>query len=225
MEFLLAVLTFVALVLLLAGTVMVTRAAFRVNVLWGLAVIIVPFAFIAFWFKYWPESKRSAIILIASFVIFVPIVVHYSDKIPLGDIDAQLAMLEAANTPPPITEPTPPEDTPTAEATPESSDNTLLALQRAAREAKQAELDNPKVDVQKIEPPVRSSSSPKQIPPSRLSEYLGSRVEVLLNDGRNREGVLESVRAGIIQIQETVGTGTVSFSIPVKSIKSATVSE
>ncbi len=226
METLLAILAVVALVLLLTGTVMVTRTAFRVNVMWGLAVIIIPFAFVAFWFKYWPESKRSAITLIASFIIFIPIVAHYADKIPLGDIDAELQMLDAATAPPPVVEPAPKEDTPASEEPPEITDSTLSALQRAAREAKQAELENPKVEVQPIEPPrARSSSGPKQIPPARLPEYLGSIVELRLKDGRNREGMLESVRAGAVQLQQNVGSGTVSFSIPIKSIESATVNE
>jgi hypothetical protein len=73
---------------------------------------------------------------------------------------------------------------PEAPAGTESVDSTLSALQRAARAAREAELAQPKIEEQKLEPLQRARSGPTRIAPTALAEYIGSAVELQLKDGR-----------------------------------------
>ncbi len=53
----------------LAGSIVVAVAAFRVSVLWGVLVLLVPFAFVVFLIRYWEQGKRGFMISAAGLVL------------------------------------------------------------------------------------------------------------------------------------------------------------
>jgi hypothetical protein len=128
----------------------------------------------------------------------------------------------AAVPPPSESAPTEPAD---AAAGTDAADSTLSALQRAARAAREAEEAKPKIEVERLEPLQRAPSVPTRIATDQLGEYIGSNLQLQLRDGKTREGILESVRGGVAKFQQTVGSGTITFSVPVTSIKTAMLAD
>jgi hypothetical protein len=56
---------------LLVGGIMFLVAAFRVSALWGVAVLLIPFAGLVFLFKHWPAAKRPFLVQVAGTVLLV----------------------------------------------------------------------------------------------------------------------------------------------------------
>ena len=216
----------ISVLLLIIGAAMTVVAAFRVSPGWGFANLFVPGANFVFWYKYWPQSKRGVVILLvgAFLLAFLALLPKSEDAAP------EPTVAEPAATPPALATPAPSASESPATAPPESPisepvDNTISALQRAAREARQAEMQEEKYEVEKLEPLQTGPSGPLKISPNELADYIGSPIELVMKDGRQREGVLESVRGGVAQFQNTVGSGSVSFKVPLSSIKTATLQE
>jgi len=53
------------------GGILFLVAAFRESVLWGVAVLFIPFAGMVFLFKYWDEAKRAILLQVLGFLVAV----------------------------------------------------------------------------------------------------------------------------------------------------------
>jgi len=83
MVFLSALVYFLVGVCVIAGSVSIVVAAFRHSLGWGLAVIFVPFAFIAFAISYWSEVRSAFFITLAPLGAVIALVVVAALVVPL----------------------------------------------------------------------------------------------------------------------------------------------
>jgi hypothetical protein len=214
-----------------ASFIWLAIVAFKQHILWGLAVLFVPFAPIVFAIMYWHDSKKPFLINLASSVLAVMLVFGAGGTALLMgarmapemmadagmefEPDSNAAYVLAEATPPPAPQ-SGPVSLPSHERDTSRDDRDALAITLQPTsphlEASQAGMASPMR---------RSRRSPgDEIPLDEIDEtYVGSVLRVVSRDGLDSNARLTTVTPTTLSFERDVGIGTVAFDLSHREIE------
>jgi len=196
-----------AMLLLLASSIFgiwMLVLSFRTSVMWGLAVLFLPFAVVVFAIVHWQECKKPFLwymgTSVAGFMlIFMTVGAAVGEAAQMA-AEEQAQMMESEQSDPvdwdqelakPDSAPVDPYPSPSA------------SVQRPMRPA-------PSTPV--MRDPSRVLPGGK-IKLSQAGDYIGERVRVIAHDGRLMKGELKEVRTDRLIIEQELRAGFVSFDV------------
>ncbi|MBZ5637384.1 MAG: hypothetical protein LAO51_01360 [Acidobacteriia bacterium] len=197
----------VAAVVSLAGTVMFAIAAFRVSLMWGFLVLLVPFAGLVFLVKFWPLAKRGFLVGLAGSGIAVAGYLVLSIGIASA-AKAQLAKLADPSPPgterprlvarPAVVEPA---------ASPSSRDRNLKGRFAGAGGGRGL--------------PEASSelADPSEIRPRDLPRHVGEDLRFVAKAGGSVWGKLVAVKPNALTIERLVHGGSVRYDLAMTDLR------
>lgn len=214
----------------LVGGVMFTVAAFRRSTLWGLAVILIPFAGLVFLAKHWQDVKISVFIMAGGFAascvaaIALPGLLadrayeqasasldytEFRSEAPRGYRVPESSGVEADATggslfddPAPVVETPVPIATPSPTPTPTPLPTATPTPQPTRR-------------------PQRTRSRDRQglLPPSALGGHVGEYLALTLQDGREIKARLVSLRPTTLRVAQRIGGGEMEYTLPRDNVR------
>lgn len=206
-----------ALVVASGCFIWLTVLAFKESVGWGLAVFFIPFAFIFFAVKHWPDAKRPFLSYMGTTVAGVMLL--FASGIMAGmkagammEEEMLAAMQEAEQQGFDFDDPTP---APDPVESPEA---------RPAPRPIVVESENSMPSVEPEPAPARAERRVSKLPPdgkvpvSRADRYVGERVRVTGRGGLETTGTLRSARGDRLVLEKDLGGGIASFELSRREI-------
>jgi hypothetical protein len=221
--------TLAACVAGVAAGVWLLVLAYRQHVGWGLACTFVPFAVVAFAFRYWEEAKRPFALGIVGFAVTVVAGLGYSaSKVNqgLGEYGSLGAPMDEASRPlSAIVDPvaglgaeTPADDEDPAPVEQDPDDIEIEPAPTPLEDAPLEDEEEPEPRPEEVPTRVQDHRRGVAVPVSALGGMIGELVQVHLSSGERRSVRIESVSDTAVVVRQRVGGGSIVFPIELDHI-------
>jgi len=199
------VIALIGIGLVLHGFILLTFAAFRSRISWGLAVLFIPFALVFYPIYYWDQARKPFMTFTFGMALWLgtaivfgqgPLDKYWLDKIDLVQSAEQFSQKFRDDQPEPLEE---------------------RAMQLDNRQ-------NPKG--QKSNTKHRKNVEIKRITYSALNPYVGEKARIILKNTKIRNGRIMSAGKDLVTLQYTIGQkaiGSVTYDIAFADIRSVVI--
>jgi hypothetical protein len=213
-----------------ASFIWLAIVAFKTHILWGLAVLFLPFAPIVFAIMNWQESKKPFLINLGSSVAAIMLFFGAGGAAfmmaarmapeamavtgPEFETDTNPAYVLAEATPPPASEPVSRDSINLGQRSSDDRDSNAITLAPSSTGLEPAQAGM-------AQPMRRHRRSPgDEIPLDEIDEsYVGSTLRVVSKDGLDSNARLTTVGPTMLSFERDVGVGTVTFDLSHREIE------
>ena len=179
----------------LYGFIMLVITAFKVTKVWGITVLLVPFAQVFFPVYHWEKSKSA----FSSFILGISL--WLGTAIIFGEGALDQYWLESVT------------QVQSAETVQSNEQLPLLSLEQRSEKYKSLSYITTQSNI-----PFFHKKRYHQVSMANLPKFTGHYIEIKLYNNVSRTGILEKVTADSVELHNYIGSGNLSYSVPLYEI-------